>query len=157
MSIRSNIPTVYLKLPPLPQDAIDGDRFYAFGWVLPDRDEWLSGFAYHVLGYHRPDVVVGWWGLRKKIGYKGLRLFPTPWEEGDVVEKYKTWSGEICDRPCKWMVAITYTASEFLFKRRPTPKTYKLLKKIFPGEPRWMPDYLERMDWYRHEINLFDD
>lgn len=151
-------PKRYLVFDHLPLEAKSFERYWAYGWVLPHPMTWLQDFAGKTCGDAYANPVQGMIALKYLSGYRHLHLFPTPYDdENEPRAIYPSREYGDQEFECKWMIAICFTRSSYLFLQRPTGKAFDWLDSVLPGEPRWCPDYYPKDDWERHGIDWFPE
>lgn len=143
-----NIPKQYIAFKEPPVEAFVGDRYWGFGWVIPDFEGWIEDFGLQKNGH--ASWSAGMRALMVLAKTREVYQFPTPYEPNETRLKYP--DGE--EHMCKWMIAIAFTRSLYRYLRRPSAEGYARLAEVLPGEPRWYPDFYEKKDWGRHVISV---
>lgn len=144
-----NIPKRYIALKD-PLEAFDGDRYWAFGWVVENLNGWLKNFARERPGRPYATETEGILALVVIAKHRELHDFLTPYEPHEIRLKYPDGR----EHWCKRMIAIAVTRSVYRYLRRPSADGYARLDAVLPCKPRWYPDYYERKDWGRHMISV---
>ncbi|KAH9939524.1 hypothetical protein B0H21DRAFT_756682 [Amylocystis lapponica] len=121
-----SLPSKRARYPRLPDDVETCDRHYVLGWITSET--WMEDFA---MKYHsNPEHLTT------------MTVIP----EGIPVPE------NLDDAPLELVVALSFTASRYLFWRRPTRAQYKWLSEVFGSEPKWFRDVALKKHWDQHGI-----
>ncbi|KAH9941331.1 hypothetical protein B0H21DRAFT_884895 [Amylocystis lapponica] len=143
-----SIPSVRARYPRLPDDLKTCNRHYVLGWITSDA--WMTDFAmkYHSnpeWAYNLSTVNMALDVLELKSGFRHLTTM-TVLPEGIPIPE------NLDDAPLEQVVALSFTASRYLFWRRPTRAQYKWLSAVFGSEPKWYRDVAPKEHWDQHGI-----
>ncbi|GBE88513.1 hypothetical protein SCP_1303290 [Sparassis crispa] len=147
------IPSMPARLPPLPSDYQTHERHYTLGWRITNN--WMRNFGIQassrdvamrtsnlfLLGLKQ----LKWWS-----GYKHLCSFTTLADGAPIPPRSTT--GEDAPSQTQRIIAVTFSATRELLKRRPTQAQYDWFVQLFEEEPIWYRDLLPKDRWYLHDI-----
>ncbi|KAI0922429.1 hypothetical protein AcV7_005965 [Taiwanofungus camphoratus] len=137
------------RYPELPEGFATHERYYTLGWILPDG--WLEEFARQRCRniekeFMSPDVL-GLWQLHRMSGYEYIFLVGVLQDGTPVPED---WTDP--NIPIHTVLGISFTATRFLFRRRPTQVQYDWYNSLFGSEARWYRDLIPKDLFYLNGI-----
>lgn len=147
----STLPSTPAVYPELPADVETSKRHYILGWKV--SEDWLKEFGKWYDHSNRTTentfgcCALGVSQLRLRSGFSSLHHFYVI-REGEPIPDVKSDSEQAYER----VLAVSFTASLYLYYHRPTQAQFDWLCKVLGGEPRWYRDTMPKECFYQYNL-----